>query len=417
MKILIVHYRYYMSGGPERYLFNIINELENKGHKVVPFSVSNSKNNYTKYEKYFANDIGENSDTYFEEYNRNIKTMLRVVSRQFYSFSVKRKLKRLIKDEKPQVCYLLHFINKLSPSVIDACKEMNVPVAMRVSDFFMLCPNALLYKNGNACEDCCKKGLFSAVKKKCVKNSYMGSFIKYLAYKLIQIRKVYKNIDVIFCPSKNTMEIIKKYTGLNNVKHLPSFQNITNVNENKVKKNQNYVLYFGRIEQEKGIEFLIKTYLKIETNTKLFIVGKSSTGYEVKVRKLIQTKDNMRKIQFIGFKSGKELERYIQESKFVIFPQEWYENLPNTFLESLAFKKPVLMSDIGFFKEIDTKFKIGLKYKTGCFNDFKNKFLTMDSMPKEKLYLMGEEGYKLLKEKYSKKIHVSTLIDELEQLI
>ena len=44
MKIALVNYRYFISGGPERYYFNIKEVLEQHGHTVVPFSIKNSRN-------------------------------------------------------------------------------------------------------------------------------------------------------------------------------------------------------------------------------------------------------------------------------------------------------------------------------------------------------------------------------------
>ena len=42
MKIILVNYRYFISGGPERYYFNIKEILEKNGHEVIPFSVKSS---------------------------------------------------------------------------------------------------------------------------------------------------------------------------------------------------------------------------------------------------------------------------------------------------------------------------------------------------------------------------------------
>ena len=39
MKILIKYYLYFISGGPEKYMFNIKKELEDNGHQVITFSV------------------------------------------------------------------------------------------------------------------------------------------------------------------------------------------------------------------------------------------------------------------------------------------------------------------------------------------------------------------------------------------
>ena len=59
MKILIVHYRYFISGGPERYLFNLKEALEARGHEVIPFSIKNSQNVKSLYSNYFVENIGK----------------------------------------------------------------------------------------------------------------------------------------------------------------------------------------------------------------------------------------------------------------------------------------------------------------------------------------------------------------------
>ena len=47
MRICIVHYRYFVHGGPERYLFGVKELLEARGHEVIPFSVRYSRNEPT----------------------------------------------------------------------------------------------------------------------------------------------------------------------------------------------------------------------------------------------------------------------------------------------------------------------------------------------------------------------------------
>ncbi len=75
MKILLVNYRYFISGGPEKYMFNIKNMLEENGHKVIPFSVHSNKNIETEYSKYFVEPIGGRDATYFEECKKTPKVI------------------------------------------------------------------------------------------------------------------------------------------------------------------------------------------------------------------------------------------------------------------------------------------------------------------------------------------------------
>ena len=67
MRILLVNYRYFISGGPEKYMFNIKAMLEQHGHEVIPFSVHSNKNVETEYARYFVEPIGSRDATYFDE--------------------------------------------------------------------------------------------------------------------------------------------------------------------------------------------------------------------------------------------------------------------------------------------------------------------------------------------------------------
>ena len=76
MKIIIVNYRFFVSGGPERYLLNIMSLLEKKGHTVIPFSVTNQHNQPSAYSGSFMSPVGEGKEVYFSEYSkRDLKTL------------------------------------------------------------------------------------------------------------------------------------------------------------------------------------------------------------------------------------------------------------------------------------------------------------------------------------------------------
>ncbi len=64
MRILLVNYRYFVSGGPEKYLFNIQKRLTDEGHEVIPFSVHSNRNVLTPYDRYFVEPIGGRDVTY-----------------------------------------------------------------------------------------------------------------------------------------------------------------------------------------------------------------------------------------------------------------------------------------------------------------------------------------------------------------
>ena len=50
-----------------------------------------------------------------------------MLTRSIYSTEVEKAIKKEIKDVKPDLVYIIHFVNKLSPSVICGAKKMGVP--------------------------------------------------------------------------------------------------------------------------------------------------------------------------------------------------------------------------------------------------------------------------------------------------
>lgn len=346
MKILLINYRYFLSGGPEKYMFGVKALLESHGHEVIPFSIKSKKNVPTKYELYFADPIGNDTQTYFDEYKKTPKTILQIIERQFYSMHVKKKLEKLIQDTKPDVCYLMHHYNKLSPSVIDACKKYKLPVVMRLSDFFLVCPSALLTRNNQICEECISKSLCSAVRHKCIKNSYSGSIIKVSAMYFHRMIGVYNNVNYVVSPSSFTLNKMKTKFPKMRLVQIPTFVKTVQRYSPKL---GSYGLLVSRIEEEKGILTAIKAFEG--TKYKLKIAGQSNTQYGEVIRKYLKD-NNIKNVELVGPKYGKDLSKLYTNARFVLVPSECYDNMPNVVLEAMSYSKPVVATDLGSLREI-----------------------------------------------------------------
>ena len=70
MKIALVNYRYFISGGPERYYFNIKEILERNGHEVIPFSIKSSRNLPHDYDQYFLDIVDD--EVYFAQAKKSL---------------------------------------------------------------------------------------------------------------------------------------------------------------------------------------------------------------------------------------------------------------------------------------------------------------------------------------------------------
>lgn len=405
MKILLVNYRYFISGGPEKYMFNIKKILENNGHEVIPFSIHSNKNVETKYSKYFVEPIGGRDTTYFEEVKKTPKSVLQLLTRSIYSFEVEKAIKKEIQAVKPDIVYIIHFVNKLSPSVIVGAKKMGLPVVLRLSDYFLLCPRFDFLYNKKICEDCLNGGYMSCIKKRCVKGSLFASVIRVFSMKFHNLIHVYHGVDAFITPS----EFLKKKLVTNGFEEkkifcIPTFT----ISKSKIDKPQvgTYGLYFGRLTEEKGVETVIKAYEKLPSY-QVKIMGDDTTE-EAKHLKNYVKNHHMKNVEFLGFKSGIELESVIKQARFTLIPSIWYDNLPNTALESFQYSKPVIASNIGSLPELVIDGENGYLFEPENENALVEAIKKFDD--DETVLKMGAASRNRLETLFSPQMHYLTLM-------
>ncbi|MDP4142963.1 MAG: glycosyltransferase family 4 protein [Bacillota bacterium] len=413
MRILIANYRYFISGGPEIYMFNIKKLFENKGHQVVPFSVKYRMNVKTEYDKYFIEPIGGEDKVYFSEYKMSPKLIIQLIGRSFYSFEAKQAFYTEIINEKIDAVYILHHVNKISPSIINAAKKANKKVIVRLSDFFLLCPRFDFLRNGDICEACLKGSLFNAIRNKCVQNSFAATTIRTFSMYFHRLIKIYDKVDYFVTPSNILREKLIEY-GFDREKiaHIPTFIDSSNITPSYQSKD--YILYFGRISKEKGVEYLIRAFKDIkDKDLKLYIVGHSNDGEIDKLKELVE-KEKIKNVIFTGKKNGEELANLIKDARFVVLPSIWYDNMPNVLLESFCYGKPVIASNIGCFPEVIDNGKNGLLFEMKNIEDLRDKIDFLNSRP-DIIEEYGKNARKKVENRYNSENHYNQLINLLKQ--
>ena len=355
MKILIINYRYFISGGPERYLFNLSELLEAKGHTVIPFSIRYSKNKPSIHEKYFVSPLSSENEIYFREQRWNASALLKTVQRSFYSREVYDHLTELIKDTKPDVALVIHYLRKLSPSVLTALADSHIPFAVRLSDYVMICPNAHLIRNEMVCELCVRGSQFHSVLNKCVQDSYTASLVNYFSTQFHNAKHFFNLVPKFITPSSFLKsKMIEGGWEKDRLIHIPTFVYPEIVCDGIKKKNQ--IIYVGRLEKNKGVDILLESIQILNNYYKAdvieFMIAGDGTPQYIQQLKRFQNEHDLRNVHFIGSVSKEKVLELLKESLFSIVPSIWYDNMPNTILESYACGTPVIASDHGSFPEI-----------------------------------------------------------------
>jgi glycosyltransferase involved in cell wall biosynthesis len=320
---------------------------------VIHFSMKDQRNFNSPYSRYFIDNIN------FK--NNNFLSPIKFI----YNWQTTGNLKRLLKNEKIDIAHLHNIAHHLTPAIIKVLKKNNIPVVMTLHDYKLFCPNYRLFTNGKYCEKCLNGKYYNCTLNRCLKNSSIKSLLASVeAYLNNSVFKYYNMVDQFIAPSKFIAEMATR-SGLDNnkIKVLYNFTEIKDQTSLDVSKD--YLLYFGRLSEEKGLDMLTSAMDRIDYNLKI-----AGTGPDFeKLKNLIKSKNLENKIDLIGPKSGQELTDLITNAKAVIIPSIWAENMPMSMLESMAMGKIVLASDLGGMKEIINDGENGFLFSSGNIDD------------------------------------------------
>jgi hypothetical protein len=222
MKIIIVNRNFFITGGPEKYMFTLMENMPQ--HQFIPFCVAWDQNRETPYRRYFVDPPGGQSNVYFSDFKMSASQKLVYAANSIYHQEARRKLEQLIIDERPDLVLCLNAVY-FSDSIIDACRYHNVPVIWRLSDFNKVCANYLLYRDGQVCEDCLDLGLISAVRNRCggYQRSLAAALTKAAGMWLTRVRGLHDHVDFFVAPSAFTREkMIQGGFAPEKVVHIPT---------------------------------------------------------------------------------------------------------------------------------------------------------------------------------------------------
>ena len=168
-------------------------------------------------------------------------------------------------------------------------------------------------------------------------------------------------IDLTVCPSEFMEKEISRNDDING--RTVTMYNFIDEIKPLGAECENYVLYFGRYSEEKGISNLVKAAKKL-SNIPFVFAGKGELENEV------NSADN---IKNVGFKTGDELRNIIEKALFTVLPAEWSENCPFSVMESQSLMTPVLGAKIGGIPELINDGKTGILFESGNLKELTEK--------------------------------------------
>jgi len=267
-----------------------------------------------------------------------------------YSEKSKKEIKQKLILEKPDVVHVHNFYSLFTPSIYDACQELKIPVVQTLHNFRIIYPNALLYNNGQVDLRTITGSAWQVVKDKVYHNSFiktavMARFIEYhkkrntwnlKVDKFIALTEFSKNVFVQFGIESDKIAVKPNF-------QFQSTENIDSANQVELPR-EDFVLFVGRISEEKGIVQLVKEWIEKKSSVKLKIAGEGPLFKELQD---IVNSSGINSIEILGNQPKEEIKKLMNQAKALVFPSLWYEGFPMVLVEALSNGLPVITTNIG----------------------------------------------------------------------
>ncbi|ANU22491.1 glycosyltransferase family 4 protein [Planococcus donghaensis] len=174
-------------------------------------------------------------------------------------------------------------------------------------------------------------------------------------------------------------------------------------------KNKLVIGYLGSINERKGTDFLIDSFIRIKkiyNDTELLVVGNVSPGYENYWKNLMEKVLKYgESIKYIPY-SNKVSDIYSAMDIFILPSRS--EGLPRVVIEAMAHKIPVISTDVGGVREIIENningFVIEKDNSEELFSELNS--LLKDSLKRKKI---GELGEKSARNNFSEEVFIKKI--------
>lgn len=377
MRILAIHnfHRKGSASGDDQVFKSETDLLESHGNQVVRYTVSNDEFDKSGLLGKLAASFG-----------------------MLWSFKNYKAVKKIIKDEKPDIVHVHTFFPLLSPSILYAAKRCGVKVVATLHDTRFICPCATSLRGTELCNECGDGKYFRMCKYNCFKGSKIQSFIVAFIFKYHRFRKsFYKQIDHYICLNDNQIRLLTDI-GFDKTKITKKYNFVPDVNEvskalqiNGLPKR--YVVFYGRIGEEKGVRILMQIWEKLQ-EIPLVVMGGGPLEDEFK--KWAEKHDN---IYFLGYTEHERCLSIVKGGEFVVFPSIWYEGCSMVEIETESLGKGLIATDLGFSQEAIEDGVNGYKVKLGDIKGFRECIVRLWN-DKERVTIIGQNARQDYERKY-----------------
>lgn len=377
LRVLVVHSTYQQRGGEESVMGSEVALLRAYGHTVEVYSRDNT-----------------------EVYHMGKATL---ALQTLWSRRTSDEVGGRIENFRPDIVHVHNTLPLVSPSVYWAAGKRGVPVVQTLHNFRLLCPQAMLLRNGHVCEDCLGTWPWRSVLRRCYRNSASQTAV--LAGTLTWHRFIgtfsRKVTRYIATDEHSRRKFIQGGLPPDKVVTKPHFVDLVSPTDEP----RSGGLFVGRLSPEKGISVLVEA-LASAAECDFAVIG---TGPD-------QSKIISSKARYLGYLDATRVYERMQHASYLVLPSLWYENSPRTLIESFACGLPVIASRLGSMAELIEEGVTGLLFEPGSADDLASK-IRWAERHSDRMAQMGRNARTEYELKYTPEINYHRLVEIYAQAL
>jgi len=384
MKILLVHSYYTNRGGEDVVFDTTVQLLRDAGHVVHTFTRKTSDaSNYNP---------------------------LKLAFLLFWSPLDYGAFKTVLLQIKPDVVHIHNLFPLISPSILWSVHHMHIPLFYTLHNFRIVCINGLLLRESRPCLKCVQLSPALGIFFRCYRSSILASLLLTASQLFHRCLRTYeRTIDHAFALSSFSSSIIRSraltdtpFTFLPNTVPL-SVRPIDSLRYSLPSTENSYVLYVGRLSEEKGISLLLDASSTLP-HINFLVIG-DTDGFD------LQSYSHLRNVRFIGYQTRDDIFRYMSSARCLVIPSLCFENFPCTMVEALAHGLLIVYSKHASLEEHLYANHAGIPFEPGSVCSLKSALqLAWSTDTSGHLSTLATNGLNLYRKKYTRDAVLKQLI-------
>jgi glycosyltransferase involved in cell wall biosynthesis len=316
MRVLLVHNRYLQRGGEDLAFERERELLVQHGHEVTEWVLDNRS----------VADLGR----------------VELGMTTIWSRTAHRELRDRVHRERPEIVHFHNTLPLVSPAAYWAARSAGAAVVQTLHNYRLVCPAALLYRDGAICELCVgRRVAWPAVQHGCYRGSRAASATVTAMLSAHRAIGTWAHaVDVYIALTEFARaKMIEGGLPADRIRIKPNF---VAGSQPPANARRDGFLFVGRLAPEKGVDVLVEAWRLLPSALELRIVGDGPEAAALR-----QRASRSPNIRWLGALPHAAVRREMERACALLVPSRWYEVFPLVIVEALAAGLPVIASDIG----------------------------------------------------------------------